>query len=75
MEAPAGWIPPEFRKFIYGSDPIPQAALDCLQVYDENGNLDVEETERHRRELREMIGVMDTRTGEVFPVGRGHKGP
>lgn len=70
--SPAGWIPPEFREMIYQTmtDEELEPILGTIGCFDESGRQRFySKTELRALGIdRKIIGVMDTRTGEVHPT-------
>ena len=66
FDAPAGWIPPEFREFVYEdlSDEDLRAIKESTKVF-ENGKLrDLTDEEIYSR-MGKVVAVRDTRDGRV----------
>lgn len=72
---PAGWIPPEFREFVYG--PLGEDELQSIQAtcgyFDAHGNMQRYTLAELRGKHQKIIGVKDTRTGEFHPQVSGVK--
>lgn len=66
---PAGWIPPQFREFIYEAmtDEELEKIRMCMGTHYPDGRFVRPSVEDLRREGRDkkVVGVRDTRTGEV----------
>lgn len=64
----AGWIPPEFREFVYA--PLTEVDIQNIQntasVF-ENGKRRPFTREEAIAQIQKVIGVIDTRTGEYHP--------
>ena len=71
MDAPAGWIPPEFREFVY--DELDEEDLKAVQATVTIHNMETgEEHHPDAEEIEEMgvrrvKGVIDTRDGSYHP--------
>lgn len=68
-QAPADWIPPEFREFI--TEPLTVEAATAIfgtvGFTDEHGHHRHYTVEEIREKFPRITGVRDTRTGEVHP--------
>lgn len=63
---PAGFIPPEFREFLY--TPIDDDQLEAIRMTTgiwENGVMRRYTDDEIRSKFQRIVGVRDTRTGEV----------
>lgn len=64
---PAGWIPPQFREYIYA--PFTNEDIDNIMyttgIYDEDGNFRRYTREEIIHDYKKCIGVKDTRTGKI----------
>ena len=64
---PAGFIPPEFREFVYGqmTEKDIQLAMDSMAIMEDDGRYRKATRQEVLKEAKKVIGVKDTRTGEI----------
>jgi hypothetical protein len=72
FDEPAGWIPPEFREFIY--EPMDDKMIEDIRMTTgvfERGGFRRYTVDEIKQKFSRVVGVRDTRTGKV---DRGQSG-